>query len=224
MAKGELDKKSIQFGEKPRLGNNAESTGAYEQIIKVVKPVLKPGEFLELEQYFSGYGEINGAKALSFPSTSIFSETESSVISGIKDDSGQIFCGATEIPFVNGIIISLLGIRSDKWKSPTHFFDVSHQKNDGVPVVFTESKSGNYAPVNYKLKTRKNIQPGEYSLDFVFTYHNGEKWVTTSKVVKFKIQNFIERYALLITCFAFIASISAIIRFSILPLIKLLSP
>lgn len=65
--------------------------------------------------------------------------------------------------------------------------------------------------MNFELKTLKNIRPGNYSIDIVFTYFNGVSWCATSNRVSFKVQNFLERHGTLIGWIAVVASILAIV-------------
>jgi len=105
------------------------------------------------------------------------------------------------------------GIKGHGWNADTQFFDVS---SGPIPQIFTETKSVE-APFKYVLKTAKKIKPGMYYLEFVFTYFNGEKWVSSTKNIEFKVQNFLERHAVSIGVLAMVASLSALIRFVFVP-------
>jgi len=69
---------------KPRNGENAEKAGAYEQCLKLITPVIHPGDIIEIEQYFTGYGEISGAKIAFYPSSEIFDRDNSHIIKASK--------------------------------------------------------------------------------------------------------------------------------------------
>lgn len=76
------------------------------------------------------------------------------------------------------------------------------------------------APFKYELTTKKSIKPGDYSLQFILTYYNGETWKSDSQSVEFKVRNFLERNDVLIGVFALVASIIAIVTVGIIPLIN----
>ena len=84
---------------KPRNGENAEKAGSYEQCLKVITPVIHPGDIIEIKQYFTGYGEISGAKIAFYPSSEIFDRDNSHIINGIKKENGKIKYGADSHPF-----------------------------------------------------------------------------------------------------------------------------
>lgn len=64
-------------------------------------------------------------------------------------------------------------------------------------MIYTEKKSV-YAPLEYHLKTSRKIKPGDYTLEFVFTYFNGKKWCSSVRTIQFRVQNILERYQILI--------------------------
>lgn len=200
---------------KPRVGKNSDKSGAYQQCIKLITPVIHQGDKVELEHYFTGYGEIDGAKVAFYPSSEIFDDDNSFIINGIKEEGGKILNGGNSHPFTDtGVIIHMQGIKKNDWKSSTQFFDIT----DGdLPQLYTEIKN-EVAPIKYELTTKKSIKPGIYSLEFVFTYFNGSCWISSSKSIEFKVQNFLERYAIQIGMLAGLASLSALVRFAVIPL------
>jgi len=50
--------------DKPRNAKNWDKPGSYKTIFRVLSPVLDRGDMLEVEQFFSGYGEIENAKLM----------------------------------------------------------------------------------------------------------------------------------------------------------------
>lgn len=207
---------------KPRLGKHAECTGAYEQSIKLITPVINQGDLVLAEQYFTGYGKIDSAKIAFYPSASIFDGDKSFIVNGIKNQNGKLLNGASRFPFTDvGVAITMQGVGRSDWEDSdaTQFFDVSE---GDLPQIYTETKQEE-APFKYELKTKRNIRPGTYSLEFIFTYYNGECWVTTTKNIEFKVQNFLEKYSVQIGIIAGLASISALIRFAVIPIGKWLS-
>ena len=213
--------KELKTQEHPRMGLHSSDEGAYEQVIKLVNPVINPGATLEVEQFFTGYGNITGAKLGFFPNVDVFVSKDSKVMSHLYEKSPKVYAfGRNEHPFENtGLHISLTGtgIKMEEWKDekPTLFCDVS---GGFTPQIMTETKLDE-APVKYILKTNKKIRPGIYSLDFYFTYHNGSSWKVSTKKAEFKVRNFLERHDVLIGTIAILASVSALVRFAFYPLI-----
>lgn len=206
--------------EKPRMGLNASDEGAYEQVIKLVNPVINPGDTLEVEQFFTGYGSITGVKLGFFPNVDVFVSEGSNMISGLYEKSSEEYAfGGHVQPFDNtGLHINLTGsgIKMEAWneeEKPTLFCDVSDNE---TPQIMTEMKLEN-PPVKYVLKTNKKIRPGMYSLEFYFTYHNGTSWKVSTRKAEFKIRNFLERHDVLIGGVAILASVSALVRFALYP-------
>lgn len=83
-------------------------------------------------------------------------------------------------------------------------------------MIFTETKQDE-APFKYVLKTDKKLKPGMYYLEFVFTYFNGARWMTSTKNIEFKVQNFLEKNAISIGVLAILASLSVLTRFVFIP-------
>lgn len=114
------------------------------------------------------------------------------------------------------LLFTCKGLKKPNWVCSTQFFDVT---TGDLPQIYTETKQVE-APFKYKLNTMKDIRPGNYSLEFVFTYFNGERWVSSTKNINFKVQNFLEKYAISIGVVAGLASVSALIRFAAIPLVE----
>ncbi|MEZ9200673.1 hypothetical protein [Shewanella sp. 10N.286.54.B9] len=200
---------------KPRKGKFAEKSGSYEQALRIKTPVISPGETIEIEQFFTGYGDIKSAKALFYPSDDVFDKDKSYVLNSIKEkEPGLIVFGGHKKKFDNtGITFSLSGIQKEGWEESTLFIDTGEGE---PPQILTETKQDE-APFKYHLTTLNNIKPGRYFIEFCFIYYNGESWKSSSKSAEFKIQNFFERNDTFIGWVALAATISALIRFAVIP-------
>jgi len=201
---------------KPRNGKFAERHGSYEQALRVAKSVISPGDLIDIEQYFTGYGEIKSAKTVFYPSDDVFDKEKSHVLVGVKEkEPGLIVFGGQKKNFENtGITFGLMGIQKEGWDESTLFIDTG----DGhPPQVLTETKLDE-APLKYRLTTEKNIKPGIYTIEFCFTYFNGNVWKSSNKSIEFKVQNFFERNDVLIGWIVLAATISALIRFAVIPI------
>jgi hypothetical protein len=207
------------FKDKPRTGKFANKAGSYEQAIRVKTPVINPGDPVEIEQYFTGYGEIRSAKAICYPSGDLFNATDSYVLMSLKEnEKGLLVFGGDKQPFKDtGITIDLnAGILHEGWRECTLFFDITQ---GGTPQLLTETKQDE-APFKYHLLTLKKIKPGNYYIEFYLSYFNGEVWKSSSKKVEFKIQNFFERHDVVLGWLALAVTISALVRFTLIPIIQ----
>lgn len=212
------DAPQLALGAQPRQGKYADRTGAYEQAFRVVNPVIDPGEVLTIEQYFTGYGRIHGAKVTCFPSDDVFDSERSEIVSGLKKHGAGIGFGAsTGQPSGTGNIIKLGGIRMDGWEENTQFVDL--KEGDATPTLLTECKVGGLAPVVYRLRTRRRTKPGTYALEFYFVYYNGDAWHSSARKIEFKVRNLLERYQVVIGFIALFGTIVALARYIVLPLL-----
>jgi hypothetical protein len=190
-----------------RNGPFATHQGAYDQVIKVLQPVIDPGEIFEAHHYFVGYGLVLAAKVQCWPSAELFEARQSRVdhnLGYIKEEGAfRPYWGrSTNVPAegFQSIVIGLggfgIGVRKEG-DVGTSFVDDGwpHIKGGSVPRLWTEANFGGSPPVRYKFKTRRDIKPGKYFVEFNFTYHDGKGWKSTSKRAEFHVRNFLERYA-----------------------------
>lgn len=197
-----------QITTNPRRGEHAEDTGSYELAIKALNPVLDPSEWLEIELFITGYGEITGAKIVAYPSSYLFDDHQSKIWGGFgPSQSGRHRFGAMTMPFdTNGVTLQISGRQGAPGASL--FFDLTDGR---VPQILTETKQDE-APYRFLLKTLPTIRPGKYSVDFFMTYHDGQKWRTSSKKADFQVRNFLERFAVQIGLLALAASLISLLK------------
>ncbi len=91
---------------------------------------------------------------------------------------------------------------------------------DSISMVINSEKSfdneNTSAPLLWKLKTKKDTPPGNYLLNFIWTYHNGNNWVVEEKSVEIKVMNWFERndkYIVYLAIMASIISLSPVLKF-----------
>lgn len=212
----------------PRSASYAEKEGSYQQVFQIDTPIIKPGEQLKFKHFFSGYGEIKTAKIRILSLSKIFDANRSIIRHGFKFlDNGAPIFGTKEDKFSGDHMLAFLGIQAPHWDESTQFIDIPYLKNeDGQipPFILTECiPNSSHAPIEYELTINKNCKPGDYYIDFAFTYFNGNKWCTDTKRVNFHVQNILERHQFLFATIATIASLSAIFRFVIYPILKCLN-
>ncbi|MEE4882398.1 hypothetical protein V2K29_01965 [Pseudomonas alliivorans] len=202
---------------KARHAANADATGAYHIATSINKSVIDPGDEVYIEQYITGYGSIFGAKLQTYISPGSFDMENSSIRSSLKVDGKKLYWGGdiaklSELGFT--CVMAGLSIND---QPPTMFLDLIENDNiSGMPVLITERKMG-HAPFEYSLKTRSDIKPGDYYMDFYLTYFNGEKWHCVKERVPFKVRNFFERHSKAVSWLAITATILGILRLAIIP-------
>lgn len=209
----------IVFKDKPRTGKYADANGAYHLASRVFFKTINPGGIFEFEQYITGYGNIRVPKVRCYISSEIFDCENSIVINSIKKEGNRLTFG-NKSDKINelGFTCHLSGVEIDGWDESTMIFDTGCNEI-GSSSVFTEYKV-NEAPFHYKLKLKSDVKPGDYSINFYFTYFDGDKWQCIKESVDFKVRNFFERHAKIISSLAIIATSLSIIRFGVYPLVK----
>jgi hypothetical protein len=202
--------------EKPRMGAYADSDGSYEQVLRLLTPVVDPGDDVIVEQLFTGYGEIKHAKLTFYPNDDVFFPDKSYILNGLYEKESNLWVfGKDKHKFENtGVTFGFGGMKTDSWDESTLFFDVG---GDDSLQILTETKQDE-APFKYVLRTKKDLKPGTYSLEYYFTYFNGSSWKSSTRKIDFKVRNFLERHDVLIGSIAIVASISALVRFVVIPL------
>jgi hypothetical protein len=94
----------------------------------------------------------------------------------------------TDLQKYGNTTITLRGFRYDHWPDKTLFIDYDYE----TLALITETSIDN-APIVYHLKTLKNTDPGEYSVDLVFTYYNGKEWKSSRKTLNFTVKSRFQR-------------------------------
>jgi len=188
----------------PRKAQNADKPGNYELAIKVLNPIVNPGDIINLEIFFTGYGDIDGVKMAFFPPTNFVEECENSIVKtglkGEKEINNRIkllFGHQSESIEEWGFIVKIYGAISEKWKNSTMFidrdlFDMTKEQ-DPVKSLITEVPL-NQAPFVVSIKTKKKVRPGIHTLRFFLTYFNGMEWKTSNDSVDIEIPTFYKRH------------------------------
>lgn len=205
LAEPEYRRLNIQEMKNPRSGRGADKAGAYLLASRVASNVVDIGGYFEFEHFITGYGLIGDSKLTGYISSNIFDVSDSKVTHSLtlnKDNDIQ-FGGVTQIIDVSRFYCSMAGAQTVNWKESTLFFDLD---NKPCPAVSTEVRVNDTAPFSWKLKLSDGIKPGEYTIDFYFTYFNGEKWQCSKDSVKFKVRSFFERNSAQISYFGLTAT------------------
>jgi hypothetical protein len=199
----------VKPGKSPRKNKYADKLGSYGIIARTSSDVIDPGEILFIEIYVSGYGIIDSAKLVFYPSPGIIDsdDKDSYVIIDMHKKNEMWVWGARRCRLhEEGNAIGFTGgLYSPEWAAPSVFFDLNETQ------ISTEKRMGGVAPVHINLKTKCKAKAGNHSINFVFTYFNGSHWSTCSSTVQFKIRNFFERNDKVFLILGAIAALSAII-------------
>jgi hypothetical protein len=205
-----------------KLGyTNAHMNGAYRLASRVSQSSVNPGDPFELEQFITGYGDISGAKIVCFISSDVFDVDESKFYAGVKmtpnieTNKTLIEWGGSEYAFKDvGTSYLMPGIPIENSEERITFFDVANNTN----FISTERKLEN-APLDYKLKIKKNAHPGTQYIVFYLTYFNGAEWVCAEEKITFKINNKFEQYSTSLSVLAALALIVTIFHDGIYPML-----
>lgn len=193
---------------KPLNGTNHNKPGHYEIVTRFNQSILDPGDTLEIEIYFTGYGKIEGAKLYVSASADVFVAETSKIYQGMEIIGERLVFGAHEVSFPSSVsIISFRGMSRPAWNMTTSFFDLMLGE---PPTISTECKLER-APVELKLPLRNDVRAGSYYFTFVLTYYNGNKWVSAKNMVDFSVRNLLQRNEGKTAIIAFMAASFAII-------------
>jgi hypothetical protein len=195
---------SVQSQNDRSAGINTDGTGAYCVTIKNLTATVSQGKALRFQTFFSGMGQIDHPRMNLTPSSTIFDPEKSIIRNNLSTvDEESLTMAASNNNFdPKGCSISIRrGEDHDDWELSTFFFDLNPmQKAVGVnsTSIATEGPSGRKiltsSPFSFVLKTKKRIKPGFYTIGMQFTYFNGKDWQSDSKVIRFKVLNFFEKY------------------------------
>lgn len=199
---------SVESRDDPRVGMNTDMPGNYFLAIQNLTKSVIQGKELRFQALFMGDGCIDHPKILLTPSATIF-DAERSIIrnnlSIVDDDSFETAASNNNFDPKGCTILLSGGQEHDEWELSTYFFDLNPQKKTAEtasPIstnqVATDKRKLTSSPFTFALKSRKRTRPGNYSVDIQFTYFNGLEWKSDSKVIQFRVLNFIEKYIELI--------------------------
>jgi hypothetical protein len=199
---------SVESRDDPRVGINTDVPGTYFLAIQNLTKSVNRGKELRFQTLFTGDGRIDHPKILLTPSAIIF-DAERSIIrnnlSIVDDDSFETAASNNNFDPKGCSILLRRGEEFDEWELSTYFFDLNPEKKTTETVVLisndevaTDKRKLTSSPFTFALKSRKGTRPGNYTVDIQFTYFNGKEWKSDSKVIRFRVLNFLEKYIELI--------------------------
>ncbi len=120
------------------------------------------------------------------------------------------------MPEENGGVIEIEGIDEPDTTYGKFGFYLDQNTESDNHIIFTEgTDQNNNSPVDIHLISKSEIKPGNYFIDFRYTYFDGVMWQSDSQVVNFHVNTFLEEHSVL----AWIIGIT-IGFISIIPLLK----
>jgi len=178
----------------PRTKPFAENPGVYKLLARTNSEHLDPDEDLKIVIFITGYGDIQAAKIVAYPSIESIDNSKSKILCVLRQGyyshaiEGKLDLGGATI------YLSCEG-------SDTRFADVKNK--DSNLQILTETlisapDDTSHAPVTLDLKLKKEIRSGQHKLSFVLTYYNGEAWCNSETIVQFTIRNLYQRNEMLI--------------------------
>jgi len=175
---------------------------SYEIIPKLITPSIKGGETVEIELFMSGYGKVIKNKLnVTFSSKKMFDMTnpsfaEYNIVFAVNEKTGEKF------PFADKTTYSKINL------DPTgatinlnegFFSDVESENNlkmskVGFPQIMPERVFERQPPFRFSFNTNKDTPAGNYDIDFVLTYSDGDEITTNHKKVTIHVKSFLEKY------------------------------
>jgi hypothetical protein len=193
---GELDESPR---EAPRSAPNADRPGEYRLAIRIVDGEIDPGDELRIEVYVVGYGKIRGSKVSLHPPPYFVDAEKSKVVSTMRKVENRLLWGGQEQRMDSeGLTIFMPGVQREMWEENTPYFDV-YPHNEaaknvlGIATIATEMKYGE-APIAMTLKVVDKAPTGTHTLQFFFTYFNGNEWKSDSQSVDVLVRNWVRRH------------------------------
>lgn len=172
-------------------GKYSDKPGSYSLVINVDKYQISPHDEIVINVYITGYGKIYGSKLSAYPSSPLIDPDNSYIEHGLQIDDNNIIwgCKSDSLPR-EGVTIVWGNDSASSRNTSTKFLDIA--KGSSPRPIATEQPSDGNPPARFIINT-KDVSLGEYKLDVVFTYFNGEKWASSRKEVPFKIAGCYER-------------------------------
>jgi len=180
---------------KQRLSKKfASEPGSYDLAIRISEPILNPGDRLQVEVYISGYGIIEAPKVACYPSPEVFDFDRSTVThSAKKFDDGLSGFGAETVKLDPiGFVGTLSGGFGDSPNDASWFIDA--EPGDSYLISTEVRHPQGTSPLYLDFTIKRDARPGPQSIQFVFTYFNGQTWNTSSKRANFTVRNFYQRH------------------------------
>lgn len=188
--------------------NLAVEPGIFKQILNAQTTIINPGDSIKIDHYITGNGYINYeiSKIYFVPSEELIDLKKSFILSSFDLDyfrkTGLFTYGGSKhyLNSVKNYTLTPSSLMDYEIGSNRYFHSFFSQYRATKNNIFSELVLGApgkpfLPPIRWEIITKKDIRPGDYQLNFVFTYFNGEKWMNDTSSVKIHIMPWYEKYA-----------------------------
>ncbi len=194
----------------------ASKPGSYNLAILVSKPIVDPGDSLQIEVYISGYGVIISPKVAFYPSPNVFDIGKSTAWHSLKTyEDGKMGWGAEQALLDPVGMVCCLGggrvFKTDGSQETTWFFDARPEERENYQVSTEVKHPKGKSPLFLDLCLHRKARPGPQSVGFVFTYFDGASWHTSAEYACFAVRNFYQRHETTVWLIGAIAAIMSIL-------------
>src|SRR6266542_3528964 len=86
----------LELGDKPQQGLGADTPGSYAPAVRVVRTRLDRGEDIKGEVFITGYGRIETAKLVFYPSLGLIDQNSSTIRFGYEQVGDIVYFGGQE--------------------------------------------------------------------------------------------------------------------------------
>jgi len=222
----------------PRRAMYSAAQGAYSLVVRADRPVAYRGDVINLQLFISGYGKIFSPKLYIVMPKGFHDLEQSHLHYGFdKDTDGLYRFGVKKMPLVEVTTVILGGIKNSTWPideewdgQHTLMFDARTPDPPGLPdpIVLTEQMTMDRPPVRMEIKLnslrfwqstpmkslnafKNRLRPGKYAVQFVFSYYNGNEWVSQPLVHELELHSWFKRRELLTWSITLGVAVSAVL-------------
>jgi hypothetical protein len=206
---------------RPRSGPFADRRGSYEVAPRIKDPDIDPGDVIDIDVFFTGYGEIQAAKLFFAPPSGLIDTDQSyskhslGAVPNAKPGERIFAFGQAHEKFDEGTTALLFrGLQHKSWTEETNFFDdgVELSSREDLPsALLATERVLLSAPVHFHLQTRSKAASGVHTLHFFFTYFDGNRWRSSVQGVDVRISNWFERHTTALTVTGLILAILGLV-------------
>lgn len=196
----------------PRSKEHGEKDGHYDLLTRIDNAVTSPGGKIKIQIFITGYGEIDGAKIIFYPSPEVIDIKKSTITKDLRPvapPNVPTWGGNTHPVSAEAWLIAFTGgWNPGQFKKPSMFFDISKEGN----FISTEMMQPEpTAPIEVDLHIKKTAKAGTHYLNLGFTYYNGSQWSGSNISIPFTVRNIFQRNELIFSTLGIIATIATII-------------
>lgn len=190
-----------------RVGRYRHAIGKYKMVLNTNRTVINAGDTVVVDLFVSGYGRINAAKLFFMPTTNIFRE-DSFLVDGMtvkKTEKGYEY--VTDTTFLKKdkrVLLFMGGMYNHEKKYYRTLFHANLPENtleqlgslENIEIVTESNDEFNgkiVPPFQFHYIVKEEIPPGDYKINFVFNYFNGNQFELDVVTLDIKVMAWYER-------------------------------